>query len=63
MTLDELVNETLTQKNRRLRQERCPHDEVYSSTVSVPVGEFSNSVCLDCGKSNPRGTDLRRAAG
>jgi hypothetical protein len=50
MTLTELANETLVQKHRRLMQEKCSHEEVYSSTVA---GErvFTNSVCLDCGKS------------
>ena len=33
MTLDELVKETLVEKNRRLRQAKCSHEEVYSSTV------------------------------
>jgi hypothetical protein len=51
LTLDELVNETLTQKHRRLRQERCRHEEVYSSTVASKDGVFTNSFCLDCGKS------------
>jgi len=51
MTIDELVRETLVEKNRRLRQAKCPHEEVYSSTVAGPTGVFTNSFCLDCGKS------------
>lgn len=51
MTLQELANETLTQKHRRLMQERCSHDEVYSSTVASRNGIFTNAFCLDCGKS------------
>lgn len=51
LTLQELVAETLTEKNRRLRQEKCDHAEIYSSTVSGPDGTFSDSICLDCGKS------------
>jgi hypothetical protein len=51
MTLQELVDETLVQKNRRLRQAKCQHEEVYSSTVLGPHGMSSNSFCLDCGKS------------
>lgn len=51
MTLEELVNETLVEKNRRLRQARCPHEEVYSSTVIGPSGTFTNRFCLDCGKT------------
>lgn len=55
MTLAELVNETLVEKNRRLRQMKCQHEEVYSSTVAGPTGTFTNSFCLDCGKSWHRG--------
>jgi hypothetical protein len=51
MTLDDLVKETLVEKNRRLRQEKCSHPEVYSSTVESRNGIFTNSFCLDCGKS------------
>jgi hypothetical protein len=51
MTLTELANETLTQKHRRLMQEKCGHEEVYSSTVVSVDGAFTNSFCLDCGKS------------
>lgn len=51
MTLAELANETLTQKHRRMMQEKCRHEEVYVSTVAGPDGVFANSFCLDCGKS------------
>lgn len=51
MTLDELTKETLVEKNRRLRQERCEHEEVFCSTVSGPSGTFQTRGCLDCGKS------------
>lgn len=51
MTLDELVKETLVQKQKRLAREKCRHDEVYSSTVAGTTGTFTNSACLDCGKS------------
>lgn len=51
MILDELVNETLVQKNRRLRQEQCEHEEVFCSTVSSPTGTFETRGCFDCGKS------------
>lgn len=51
MTLKELVKETLVQKNRRMRQEKCSHEEVYSSTVIGPDGIFTNTFCLDCGKA------------
>jgi hypothetical protein len=51
MTLEELTKETLTEKNRRIRQEKCQHEEVYCSTVSGPNGTFTNKLCLDCGKS------------
>lgn len=50
MTLDDMVKETLVEKNRRARQAKCPHEEVYSSTVAGPTGMFTNSFCLDCGK-------------
>lgn len=49
MTLEELQNETLVEKNRRLRQAKCPHEEVYSSTVWGPDGKHSLRFCLDCG--------------
>jgi hypothetical protein len=51
MTIEELVRETLVEKNRRLRQAKCCHEEVYSSTVAGPTGTSTNSFCLDCGKS------------
>lgn len=51
MTLDELVNETLIEKNRRLRQERCEHEEVFCSTVSGPSGTYQTRGCFDCGKA------------
>lgn len=50
MTLNEFVSEPLTQKNRRLMQEKCRHEEIYSSTVAGPEGTFTNSFCLDCGQ-------------
>ena len=51
MTLAELVRETLTQKHRRLRQERCRHEEIYSSSVTSDWGDSTNRFCWDCGKS------------
>ncbi len=51
MTLEELQAETLTEKNRRLQQEKCRHNEIYCSTVVGPGGEFETRVCLDCCKS------------
>lgn len=51
MTLEELQNETLVQKNTRLLQAKCRHEEIYSSTVWSADGTFTNSFCLDCGKS------------
>lgn len=54
MTLQELANETLVQKHLRLMQEKCPHPEIYSSTVRGPAGTFTNSFCLECGKTSPR---------
>lgn len=53
MTLAELQNETLSEKNMRLQQERCPHEEVYSSLVwSAASGTTStNRLCLDCYQS------------
>jgi hypothetical protein len=51
MTLEELAKETLVQKHRRLMQSKCQHEEVHSSTVAGPHGIFTNSFCLDCGKS------------
>lgn len=51
MTLDELVAETLTQKNRRLRQEKCEHEEIFCSSVSSSAGTFQTRGCFDCGKT------------
>ena len=51
MTLEELARETLVEKNRRLRQAKCTHEEVHRSTVTGPSGTFTNAFCLDCGKS------------
>lgn len=51
MTLDDLVKETLTEKNRRLRQEKCGHEEVVCSSVTSPVATYENRFCMDCGKS------------
>jgi hypothetical protein len=50
MTLDELQRETLTEKNRRLQQAKCPHEEIYTSTVTGPDGAHTLRFCLDCGK-------------
>jgi hypothetical protein len=51
MTLEELTKETLVEKNRRLRQEKCEHGAVYSSTVAGHDGIFTTRFCMDCGKS------------
>lgn len=50
MTLEELQRETLVEKHLRLKKEKCPHEEIYSSTVYGPGGTFRNKFCLDCGK-------------
>jgi hypothetical protein len=51
MTLEELKLETLVQKNRRLRQANCKHEEeIYFSSVTGPNGTHRTSFCLDCGK-------------
>lgn len=64
MTLQELADETLVQKHIRLTQEKCQHEEIYSSTVAGPAGTFTNSFCLDCGKSWHRAsTDLLQHSG
>lgn len=49
--LRELVEETLVQKNRRLRQAKCKHEEIYCSTVTSAAGTFETRICLDCGKT------------
>lgn len=51
MTLAELAAETLTEKNRRLRQEKCHHNEVYCSTVIGPGAAYETRICFDCGMS------------
>lgn len=53
MTLAELQSETLTQKHSRLMRAKCPHEEIYSSSVwSRDEGKtFTNKACLDCGQT------------
>lgn len=51
LTVAMLVAETLTQKNRQLRQEKCNHPEVFSSTCIGPAGTFTTAVCIECGKT------------
>lgn len=51
MTLQELVNETLVEKHRRLMQAKCKHnDELWHSTYDGPGWSFTETTCLDCGK-------------
>lgn len=50
MTVQMLVAETLSEKNRRVRQEKCEHEEIFSSTCLGPAGEFTTAVCMECGK-------------
>jgi hypothetical protein len=50
VTLQELAQETLVQKNLRLRQAKCRHRETYSSTCCGPNGTFTSKFCWDCGK-------------
>ena len=67
MTLEELVKETLVQKNTRLLQAKCKHEEVYCSTVLGPTGTYTHEICLDCWKSwrskDGRPTSRRSEAG
>lgn len=51
LTVKMLQAETLVEKNRRKRQAKCEHDEVFSSTCTGPAGTFTTQVCLDCGKT------------
>lgn len=51
MTIDELAAESLVDKRRRLRQQKCWHKALWCSTVAGPEGTFSNSFCLACGAS------------
>jgi hypothetical protein len=48
VTLEELARETLTQKNKRLRQEKCQHKDIYQTTIIGPFEINTNEVCLDC---------------
>lgn len=50
MTLAELVKETLVEKHIRLKQEKCRHEETWSSTFLGPNGGFTKRGCFDCGK-------------
>ena len=50
-TLDMLVAETLTEKNRRLRKAKCQHNDIASSACTGPAGTFTTAVCMDCGKT------------
>ncbi len=51
MTVAMLAAETLVEKNRRQRQAKCGHEEVFSSTCTGSAGTFTTAVCLDCGKT------------
>lgn len=51
LTVELLKAETLSQKNRRLRQAKCQHEEVFSSTCTGPAGTFTTMVCVECGKT------------
>lgn len=53
LTVAELQAETLSQKHKRLMQEKCPHEEIYTSSVWCRDEEvtYQNRFCLDCGKS------------
>ena len=51
MTIDELQRETLTEKNTRLRQEKCRHPEVWSSSVRWGDVKSTSTVCVKCGKN------------
>lgn len=48
--LQDQIDETLIQKNRRLRQSKCKHEEVVSSFVLGPDSKSETRFCLDCGK-------------
>lgn len=50
MTVAMLAAETLSEKNRRKRQEKCKHEEIFSSTCTGPAGTFTTAVCMECGK-------------
>jgi len=51
MTVAMLQAETLSQKNRRLRQAKCEHEEIFYSTSTGSAGTFTTSICMDCGKT------------
>lgn len=51
MTVEMLIAETLSQKNKRKLQEKCRHDEIFRSTCLGSAGEFTTAVCMDCGKT------------
>lgn len=51
MTVAMLTAETLTEKNKRLRQTKCKHEEVFSSTCAGSAGTSTTAVCMDCGKT------------
>lgn len=65
MTLKELADETLVEKNRRQLRAKCRHMEIYSSTVDGPNGVFTNGFCLDCYLSfrYPQGSTQERQDG
>ena len=52
MTLADLQLETLTEKNIRLRQEKCQHPEIWSSTFWCNGVKSTNRICLECGWSD-----------
>jgi hypothetical protein len=51
MTVAMFAAETLVEKNRRRRQAKCKHEEIFSSTCTGPAGTFTTTVCLDCAKT------------
>ncbi len=51
VNVHDLAAEALSAKHRRLMQDKCAHEEIYSSAVRGPLGFSENRFCLDCGKS------------
>ena len=53
MTLAELQAETLMQKHTRLTRAKCPHEEVYTSSVWSAAERKTSTTkfCFDCGQT------------
>jgi hypothetical protein len=48
MNIQELANETLVQKHRRLMRAKCKHKDLFISTFVSEAVAFREEHCFDC---------------